>query len=137
MSSGYCSNFVLVPSDKLMEGVKTELDTLILVLKIFDKDLDDLAFASLIDDFIEINDDENGIKVEQIDDLLQKVFDKFEMLYGVELRLCYHNSDTEGSCYDDVSGSFWEIDYGDMYQLTPAGKKIEGEVMRATFVSYG
>jgi hypothetical protein len=45
---------------------------------------------------------------------------------GVELYLSFHDSEAEGSRYDDVNGAFWCL--GAIYQLTPQAKKLKKRV---------
>ena len=137
MSAGYTANFVLVPSEKLMKGVEKELGTLIMTLKMFNSDLESLAFATEIGDILEVeDDDEDGTKAEVLDDLLQEVYEKFSKLHNIQLNLGYHGSE-EGGAYDDVEGVYWWLDEGDIFQLTPQAEKISGEFMRASFVMDG
>lgn len=59
----------------------------------------------------------------------------FEKKTGLSLSIGYHDSENDGDCYDQISGIYWAID--GMYQLTPAGKKMNKYVERKTFVQFG
>ena len=51
---------------------------------------------------------------------LQKAFKKAT---GLMLSLQYHNSNENGSRYDDINGGFWIVD--GVYMKTPAAKKYK------------
>ena len=53
----------------------------------------------------------------------------------LEIGIGYHNSDDEGSRYDDVDGAYWWV--SGMYELTEAGKKMEDIVRRHFWVTFG
>ena len=59
----------------------------------------------------------------------------FKRKTGLLLSLGYHNSDDEGSCYDDVDGIYWAV--SGVYKLTPAGKKYRKAIERKFFVTFG
>ena len=59
----------------------------------------------------------------------------FEKKTGLDLNVAYHNSEDEGDRYDDVDGIYWYVN--GMYELTPAGKKMEKYVERKNFVQFG
>lgn len=54
---------------------------------------------------------------------------------GLTLGIAHHNSEDEGSGYDEVNGIFWWVD--GMYELTPAGVKCRDFVERKHYVQYG
>ena len=64
----------------------------------------------------------------------QKLYDAFEKKTGLQLFIAYHDSEDEGDRYDDVNGIYWGVN--GMYQLTPAGKKMNKYVERKTFVQF-
>ena len=65
-------------------------------------------------------------------DDLKKAFEKKTKL---SLRLDFHCSEDDGDRYDEVNGYYWRVK--GMYQLTPAGKKIDKYVSRKFFVTFG
>lgn len=54
---------------------------------------------------------------------------------GLELFMGHHSQSDDGDCYDEVDGVFFAV--GGMYQLTPAGAKLQDRIERKFFVSYG
>lgn len=79
--------------------------------------------------------------------LLREFYDKYLALSAafttatrvgdseLELYLGYHDSQAQGSAYDDVEEFFFHVD--GMYQLSPAGAAIQDQVTRSFFVTYG
>ena len=63
---------------------------------------------------------------------LQKAFNKKTHL---ELGVDYHNSDDEGSCYDDVNGGFFTV--AGVVHFTPAGLRARGKITQAFWVQFG
>lgn len=64
---------------------------------------------------------------------LQKAFTK-ETDLG--LYIDFQDPDS-GDRYDEISGIYWAVNFDDMYQLTPAGKKIGNLVTRKFYVVFG
>lgn len=56
---------------------------------------------------------------------------------GLTLALRYHNSEADGSSYDDVDGVFWTV-HG-LHQLTPDGERLmkKHKVQHVSWVYYG
>lgn len=50
-------------------------------------------------------------KAKQFYELYKTITEKFKEETGLELELNYHDSENEGSRYDDVDGIYWEV-YG-------------------------
>ena len=71
----------------------------------------------------------------EIADAYGNLCEAFEKKTGLKLFINYHDSDNEGDRYDDVSGLFWSVE--NMYQLSPAGKKMKKYVEHKTFVQFG
>ena len=63
------------------------------------------------------------------------LYDAFKKKTGLMLELSFHDADSYGDRYDQVSGAYWAVD--GMYQLTPAGKKMKKYVERCMFVNFG
>lgn len=63
------------------------------------------------------------------------VVDAFYKETGLPLDIAHHQSDEYGDRYDEVNGTYFYVD--GMYELTAAGKKLEGIVERKTFVQFG
>jgi hypothetical protein len=78
---------------------------------------------------------------EKASELQEKIIDAWTNLQsafhkktkGLTLNIGYQ--DPEGSGYDEVKGLYYSV--GEMYQLTPAGKKFEKTVQRKFFVTFG
>jgi hypothetical protein len=59
----------------------------------------------------------------------------FEEKTGLSIGIGHHNSDDEGSRYDDVDGAYWWVE--GMYMLTPEGEKVKHIVRRHHWVTFG
>lgn len=59
---------------------------------------------------------------EEVHVAYQSVVKGFEAVTGLELVLGFHDSNNEGSAYDDVNGAFWCL--GGVFEYTPAAKKF-------------
>jgi hypothetical protein len=68
----------------------------------------------------------------EILDCFETLAEMFEAGTGLELCLGFHDSEMDGSGYDQVDGIYWAV--GGMYELTPAGKKMEQYVQRKQWV---
>jgi hypothetical protein len=60
---------------------------------------------------------------------------KFEAATGLELSIGFHDSENDGSTYDEVEGLYFAVD--GMYQLSPAGERWKDVVERRHFVNFG
>jgi len=64
---------------------------------------------------------------------LQSAF--YKITKSLELTLGYHDSEDNGSSYDEVNDLYFSV--VGMYQLSPAGKKFKKIVNRKFFVTFG
>jgi hypothetical protein len=128
MGMGYGSNFAeVIDQEKLKKLVPKELKEFLEVCEEDDTNFEEVAELIQRDDF-----DNISVKVQE---KYLKLRAAFTLKTKLTLELHYHNSDDEGSCYDDVSGVYWSVD--GMYELSPAGKKLSKIVERKFFVTYG
>jgi len=135
MSSGYaaCSADTIEEDDLKKIG---KCGTYLRELRDYCEDRD-IGFEEIAEN-IECNLDQlecEEIQIEKIMVIYNKLLKEFNDKTKLTLYLEYHNSEDQGSCYDDVEGSYWAV--GGMYQLTDAGKKMTDVVSTAHFVSYG
>jgi hypothetical protein len=78
--------------------------------------------------------DENECK--DIEDAYQRLREVFEIVTeGLTLALDFHDSEECGDRYDDVNGYYWSV-YG-VYEMTHAGKLMQGKIERKFFVTFG
>jgi len=126
MSMGYGAAFAeTIEEDSIKKFVKKEFETFMGCAEDCKLDLED--FARNID-----------YDREDCDKDLLKAYDNlcnaFKKKTGLYLNVAFHSPD-DGDSYDEVSGIYWNVD--GMYQLTPAGKKMEKCVNRKFFVTFG
>jgi len=100
-----------------------------------DVDFEDFARAAAVSGLDEKDSDGNRMYPENVVEAYEDLQEAFEQKTGLTLYLGFHNSDDEGDRYDEVDGAFWCV--GNMYELTPAGQKMEKFVERKSFVQFG
>jgi hypothetical protein len=126
MGMGYGANFAeVIEQEDLEKLVPKELNEFLDVCDEDDTSFDEVAEGIQYDEY-------TSVKVHK---KYRKLRAAFKRKTKLTLELHYHNSDDQGSCYDDVSGVYWSVD--GMYQLSPAGKKLSKMVERKFFVTFG
>lgn len=124
MGMGYGSNFAdVVDQDQLAKLAKKQWNKLV---KIGGDNLDDL-----LDSFA--NNDEE-LPPEGFDDAVNAFILAIEEKTGMQITLCYHDSDNHGDRYDDVNGHFWAVE--NAYVPNPA-ITTQDKIGRVYFVTYG
>lgn len=129
MGAGYSANYADVIEESFIEEVApNELAKFKKALEDEEVDFDDFA-SRLYDltDFTDINDEVYGA--------MEELQSQFEDVTGLKLDLNYHNSEDEGSRYDDIEGAFWSV--RGVYTLTPAGQKYLDKIQRCHYVIFG
>jgi len=123
MGMGCSSNYVdAINEAKVKQICPKEFQSFIDSLG--DNTLDQVAREATCEDI-------SNSKIRKSYSALVKAFEKKTKL---ELYLAYHDCD-DGDIYDDIDGRYWGVD--GMYQLTPAGKKMNKYIKRQTFVNFG
>jgi hypothetical protein len=127
MSMGYGANYADIVSDKFVEEI---------VGKQLYKEYEEAVQGSNDTDYPATQCvQECGDFLEPLKTIYDKVCDQFQKKTGLTLSLGFHDSDADGSGYDDVDGLFWEVE--GVYTLTKAGKKYQNEIKRAFYVTFG
>ena len=146
MGMGYCGNFAVVISSESVASVVGEelykpfLEVLKKISDEYKISEGDLVYnleqgEDCADGDREISDKWNSI--------LCEIEDKFLEQTGMSLSRCYHNSDENGSRYDDVDGPYWEISFEDAYvpseSLLKLNSKLESgqKTKICHFVTFG
>jgi hypothetical protein len=74
---------------------------------------------------------------DEVDQTYNDLLKKFEEVTGLELSVRYHDSESEGSRYDEVDGVFWAVD-GVYYTLyTKAGETYKDRIKRVNYTIFG
>lgn len=140
MSMGYGAGYADVISEyKIKKVCLAEYRAFLKELKKWNVELED--FAKHLAQDLELSLDYADI--DETNEITDKIKERYEALQtafhkksgGLHLDISFHNSDDNGSNYDEVNGAFFCV--GGMYQLTPAGKKFERSVKRKFFVTFG
>lgn len=133
MSMGYGSNFADVIEEKHVEEIcPKEYKAFKSLLQGHDVDLYNLANYINYDYGLEMVEEDD---IEKIIEAWDKLREAFENQTNLRLYIERHDTDNDGSCYDDVDGGFFTVD--GMYKLTPAGKKMGDKVQRKFWVTFG
>lgn len=67
----------------------------------------------------------------------EKLTESFKAKTGLNLYLGFHDQENDGDRYDDLSGTFWYLDFDEVYKLSVAAHKIAGKISRRYFVTLG
>ena len=128
MGMGYSAcRTELVTEDFVGEIAPDELENLKSALADEELDLSDFARDTQMDDAPDYGD--------AIHIAYDELVTKFNAETGLTLELDYHNSEDDGSRYDEVDGMFWTV--GGVYTETPAGIKYRDKIHRVGYVQYG
>ena len=100
--------------------------------------------------FIDALDKEDGVTLENFADRADTddnekdtvFFKKYKALQkafkeklGLDLYISYHDRQEDGD--GDIDGVFWYLDFDDVYEMTPAAKKIADKITRQSYVTFG
>lgn len=97
-------------------------------IKLFNK-LEEAEGAScLIEYLVEGNlnaiSDPDDKDIKRLDTLWTDIRDTVMLNTSMELIVSYHDKESEGDNYDEVDGLYFEFPHGDLYQKTPAYKRL-------------
>lgn len=69
-----------------------------------------------------------------------KLFEEeFEDSTGIAINIIYHDKESQGSTYDSIDGVFYELNFGDVYEMTSNAKALKEKVdfNFSSFVTFG
>ena len=143
MGMGYIAVHTSTIEEDTLSGVcKVEFDAFINFTDSCGFDIDNQFHLEMLK---YVNGYEDGEEVTEEDfkttlSLYNELTKKFNDETNLTLELCCHNSDDDGSCYDDVNGHFWAVD--DVYVLSDAAKAFNdkhgsGVIIETSYVQYG
>ena len=149
MGMGYSGiNINTVSDDTLIKVCSVEFEAFKQALEKAGLDIDCQGVGYSIEhgDFSELEDSmpdgtENVEElIKAVEDTLDALTTKFCEVTDLQLSFAVHDSDEEGSRYDDVNGHYWEL-HG-VYQLTPVAKQFkeqfgDSSIENTSFVQYG
>jgi hypothetical protein len=138
MGMGYGACFEWVVSEKsVKQFCEEEFEIVDKLLYKHDVSWDDLARAIRYNDAIDELEDNDS---DTIYFAYHQLVKRFKEKTDLTLDLGYHNKDDDGDRYDEVDGYFFTVDFGEIYELTPLGKKVKEQgvdIGVKTYVSYG
>jgi hypothetical protein len=130
MGMGYGSGYADVIQ---IEGIKSicqeTFDNFIEAVNKHEENISEIASSFKHEDFEEVN--------EEIVEAYVKLQEDFSNKTELNLSINCHDSDSEGSNYDEVDGVFWGVH--EMYVLSEAAKKLQElvKIERVHFVVFG
>jgi len=128
MSMGFGSNFAeTISEESIAAFCPDELGKLVEAVKRV-MSWEDFASEAQYDD----------IQDEDIKKAYAELCNKFHDETGLGLYIGFHNSEDNGSSYDDIDGAYWCVD--GVWQQTVRAKKFEKaghKIQRKFFVTYG
>ena len=158
MSSGYGANWAWTVSEEFVAKMgRLPYEAFRAFTKLYD--IDGIGLAKLLsfeddEDYVREcledsdkrpeEDEESAwvdARIDELKALWQALKDRFAEATRCEdgsfltLDLVYHDSNDEGSCYDDVDGFAWCV--GGHQKPTRAGEKFESEIDLKTYVTFG
>lgn len=123
MGMGYSGASAIVIDTEKVEGMNlATYQNLVNKLDEFDSSIGALAQAIDREYYIEDLEDEEN---DELFTLYEAFKEEFKSVTGVGVELAYHDRQDDGSRYDQVDGAFFALDYRDVYELTPAAKKLK------------
>ena len=139
MSSGYAANCAWTMSWENIKGIvpkeAKELEELISPHNI---SIDDICHAYQYEELEELCEDyegdcddfTDGIKI-----IVKSLKKEFKKITNFDITLSYHDRESEGDIYDDVSGGYFIID--SVEELTASGKKYQEILQKSFWVGWG
>jgi hypothetical protein len=145
MGMGFGANYADVMEwPQIKKIVPKEARALERALKKAGASLDDFCKVVVCEDWDSLDTDVTDPKIAETIPRIQSAWETLSKAFteattvngtGLELEPRFHNSDSEGDRYDDVSGGFFHVE--GMHQLTPAGKKLADKIERKFYVTFG
>lgn len=141
MSMGYSGNFAITFEKEKIEAMNLESWAHFMSLLEEAKVTVEEYGCCLEDDGILYNVD--GEVEETLSNNIDQAFETFQKEFkektGATINARYHYSEEHGDIYDEVDGFYFELDFNDLYQLTPVGKALSNneDFKFKFFVTYG
>lgn len=116
MGMGYGANMELVIGLGSLESiVPNEMKALLDLIDSAGCSLDSLATSIFYDDVMEDVTEEED---KNIQEAFTTMTDAFKSRTGIDVSLGFHDSDSEGSRYDEVDGAYFALKWSDVYEET-------------------
>lgn len=122
MGSGYSANFeITIDENDVRIIVPNEFTKLDQTMRKYKIDLDRVAQSEEYCDSIEELEES---EYDEVMAALRNLYNKFKKKTGIDIALCYHDSNEYGDRYDDVNGYFFALNFDDVYKKTAKAKKL-------------
>lgn len=132
---GGCDPLVLTTQE--VARVVEEFEELIDQLEEKDVEIDDVIYdyANNTDNSV-YNDLLTEGELESAKAIVEKTCEYFKKEYGVTISPAHHDSDDDGSSFDQISGGFFIVSEEGYFELTDGAKKLEKLGIRAEHKDY-
>lgn len=144
MGMGFGAGFVLkLDKEKVETMVAEPFAVFAALLEAHGLDFGTFAAEHNSDEIIfEFENVEEGKEDEAQEEVLaafEKVKDLFKEKTGLSLCLGYHASDDVGSCYDEVDGAYYALDFNEAYNVSEKAEALKETIPfdMSFFVAYG
>lgn len=141
MSMGYGAGYAdTISKKRIKRTCPLELAAFLQAIKDAGVSLEDVAQYLAMDSDLDLSHIEGDKKAVKAQEAIHKTWRKLQRVFkrvseGLVLCIGYHNSEDEGSQYDEVKGAFFCV--GGVYRLTPAGKRFKRSIRRRFYVTFG
>lgn len=128
MSMDFSASFALVIEQEKIEKMNlVTFRKLLRGLKLHNVSLSNFAHSYSVEDVIYNEEGEELSKdsMDEIYELFEDFKEEFKNSTGVGIDLGYHNQEEQGSCYDDIDGVFFALNFSDVYEMTPEAKHLQ------------
>lgn len=140
MGMGYGANWTLAVDEEALSKSQ-DYQNFIAVLKKNKADKDSFAqFYAFDSGFENADGEELDLKAQdEIMDVYRKFQSEFKEKFGITIDVGYHSKDDHGDRYDEVDGAYFEVEFDDVYEMTPKAKAFKEEFPFEAkyFVHYG
>jgi hypothetical protein len=125
----------VIEEDKVKQVCEQEYRELEEVSKKYNLSMNELARAIRYHNEIDV---EGGS--DEVFYAYDQLLKKFKQETDLTLDLGYHDSNDSGDRYDELDGYFFAVNFSEVYELTPVGRKAKEQgidICVKSYVSYG
>ena len=129
MSMGTSACFAeVISEDNIKKILGKKSRKLTSFIKLFNKLEESEGASCLIEYLVEGNlnaiSDPDDKDIKRLDTLWTEIKDTVMLNTSMELIVSYHDKESDGDNYDEVDGLYFEFPHGDLYEKTPAYKRL-------------
>lgn len=145
MGQGYGANFTMkLDAEKVEAMVAEPLAEFLALLEEYGLAYGDFAreynMEEIVLEFEKVEEVKAATKAqEKVLSAFKQVTDLFKKKTGLSLCVNYHPSSDIGSCYDDVDGVYYSLEFDEVFSVSEKAKELEKTIPydMSFFVTYG